>query len=93
MRLTAFAYRNLIMARRNVFLAFLRAFALLLGKKGYSDFSSDQVDALRRIYNRFPDLDEPSLTEAFQTATEKSIPSVAYHLSLLANKKRRGKET
>ena len=86
-------FREALSRKAFPFLAFLRAFALLLGKKGYSDFSSDQVDALRRIYNRFPDLDEPSLTEAFQTATEKSIPSVAYHLSLLANKKRRGKET
>jgi transposase InsO family protein len=64
------------------FAAFAQALAMLMGRKGgLASFTTQEYEALQKIYNRSPDLNEPKLTAAFERAAEKqNILSIAYEL-------------
>jgi len=77
-------YRPVVSNRRWPFQSFAKKLAQLLARKGgLSAFSTDELDALRKVYNRFPTLDETSLVEAFEEADPKTIPSIVLSLQHL----------
>lgn len=68
--------------------SFVACFAYLLGRKGgASAFSSEEQQALRNIYNRYPFLNEPLLRRAFQDAQEPTIQQIAYQLEKISQTK------
>ena len=82
-------YRQTLSRRAFPFSQLVKKYALLLGRKGgLSAFTPDELDALRKIFNRYPRLDEPLLVEAFEKAQEKTLPYLAYELNVLARTRR-----
>jgi len=70
------------------FLSFLQALARFLGRKGgNSAFSSDELQALEKIYQSNPNLNESLLEEAFENAEEKNILCITFHLQNLVHRK------
>lgn len=70
------------------FAAFLKSFARLLGRPGgLSGFSAEELEAIRKTYNRHLALEEAMLKEAFQQAPEKTLPAILYCLKRIANRK------
>ncbi|MCP5005433.1 MAG: hypothetical protein GY941_16075, partial [Planctomycetes bacterium] len=54
------------------------------GRKGkLSAFTSDELEALKKIYNRIADLDEAMLLKAWDGAPYKTITHVIYQLQIL----------
>lgn len=81
-------YRKILNTRPWPFHAFVKTFAELLGTTGgLGAFSADELETLKKLYNRHSDLTENMLKEAFARAHNKSIPYVAYELQQLANRK------
>ena len=75
--------------RRWPFIAFVNHLACLMGRKGgLSGFSTDEYEALKKIYSRNSAVTEPALTEAFTSAPEKSITQIAYRLQCLIKQKK-----
>ncbi len=66
------------------FLSFVTTFARLLGRKGgLSSFSTKECESLKQIYERFPNLSENLLTQAFEKADIKDIVNIIYQLQML----------
>jgi putative transposase len=83
-------YRAAMAHRRWPFPAFLKALAQCLGRKGdLTAFSTDELEALQKIYDRHPSLTEPELEEAVVRATEKTLPYIAHELEKLSSRKER----
>ena len=81
-------YRKAVSARSWSFASFISCFAYLLGRKGgASAFSSEEQQALKRIYDRYPFLNEPLLRRAFLQAQEPTIPLVACQLEAIRETK------
>jgi hypothetical protein len=73
---------------RWAFSAFLSTFAELLGKKeGLSAFSTAEIELLKKLYDRYPDLNASMLTEAHAVADTKSIGSIAFALQTFHNQR------
>jgi hypothetical protein len=86
---TGIDYRKALARRAFSFPAFIRKYAHLLGRRGgMSAFSTEEIEALKRIYNRHPDLDVHMLVGAFTHAREKTIAHLGYELQVLAHKRR-----
>jgi transposase InsO family protein len=83
-------YREVLQHRSWPFANFTKLFSELLGRKGGpSAFSAGELESLRKIYNRHSALTEALLTEAFDAATERTIPHIAYELQRLRGRKDR----
>jgi len=66
------------------FIRFIATLADLLGRKGgASAFSTGEIEALQKVYQRLDELSESLLMEAAQIAEQKNIPHIIYHLQLL----------
>jgi putative transposase len=74
-------YASLPPPGRWPFGAFVSACAELLGKKaGMSAFSTEEIETLKKLYDRYPGLNAASLREAFTAAETKTIGAIALML-------------
>jgi transposase InsO family protein len=70
--------------RRWPFDAFVASLADLLGRKGgISAFNAEELDALKQVHDRHPNLTRTLLKKAFAQAERPSIPAVVYALQKL----------
>lgn len=77
-------YTRLIQHRRWPFATFVQKLAELMGRKGgASAFTADELESLKKIYDRHPDLAEHTLIKAFTRAEVKNIPHLALQLKYL----------
>lgn len=77
-------YRQVMSQRAWPFLAFTHKMAKLMGRKGeLGTFSASEYEMLKKAYNRFSELNEALLIEAFTRAPKKTIPYVIYELHIL----------
>ncbi|MCP3678826.1 MAG: transposase [Gammaproteobacteria bacterium] len=66
------------------FVAFAQKLARLMGRKGkLSAFTSDELEALKKIYNRIADLDEAMLLKAWEESSHKTLTHVIYQLQII----------
>jgi transposase InsO family protein len=76
-------YRKVPESRGWPFPDFAKSLAHLLGRKGgLSAFNADELEALKKLYQRV-DCTEPLLRQAVAQAEEKTIPAIAFHLQRL----------
>lgn len=81
-------HHQLLSDRPWPFMAFVQKLALLMGRKGsISAFQSHELETLKKVYNRIPALHESLLTSAFQKASVKTLPYIAYQLQIAHTKK------
>ncbi len=78
-------YRQLPAARRWSFGDFVQTLGQLLGRRGgLSAFTSDELEALSKLYARV-DCQEPLLRQAVEQSREKTIPAIAFELQRLGD--------
>lgn len=78
-------YTRLRHVRSWSFQAFVKKLALLMGKKaGLTSFLSDDLETLKKFFNRNPQISETSLVQAYQKAQDKSLPYILYELKQLS---------
>ncbi len=78
-------YTRLRMVRSWSFQAFVKKLALLMGKKaGLTSFLSDELETLKKFFNRHPQISETRLVEAYQKAQDKSLAYILYELQQLS---------
>jgi putative transposase len=81
-------YRKIVSARPWPFHAFVKAFARLLGHvEGISAFTAEELEALKKLYNRNTRLSEALLTQAFARVPHKSFPHLILELKNLLHEK------
>ena len=80
---------RVLAARRDwPFTAYLKTFARLLGRRaGLSGLSAEELEALKKSYNRHKGLNEAMLKKAFEETADKTIPAILYHVNRVANRK------
>ena len=79
-------YRQVTPPRRWPFGDFAQTLAQLLGRRGgLSAFSSDELEALGKLYPRV-ECTEPLLRQAVEQAPEKTIPAIAFQLQRLSDR-------
>ena len=77
-------YVKLIEKKSWPFGSFVQKLAQLMGLRGGATcFSTDDFEALKKLYNRYPDLNELRLVKAFEAAEFKTIGHVALSLQKL----------
>jgi len=82
-------YRKVISQRAWPFLAFSHKMTKLMGRKGeLGTFNASEYEMLKKAYNRFSELNEVMLIEAFKRATKKTIPYVIYELNMIRDEKK-----
>lgn len=81
-------YRKAVVERSWPFPDFAKTVAQLLGRTGdLSSFRTDELEFLQKLHTTVPTVTRPLLIEAFEKASQKSIPYVAYQLQQLASRK------
>lgn len=81
-------YRNLVSKRTWPFAAFIQKLAKLMGRKGsIGAFNAEELETLKKAYNRIPQISESMLVEAFKMALEKTILHIIYQLQIIKNTK------
>jgi len=81
-------YRKVITQRAWPFHAFAKTFAHILEKPGtLTAFTVDELETLKKFYNKNPSLTEAILREACQRANNKSIPYVLYEIKEILKRK------
>jgi putative transposase len=75
-------YREILSARQWPFNAFVHTVARLMGeeKKGLSAFNAQELEMLKKAYNRMPALSELVLQQAWLQAPQKTIPHLICQL-------------
>ncbi len=74
-------YRKAVKPRPWPFQEFADAIAELLGEKaGLSSFNTDQLEALKKVFNQSLLMNRSMVKSAFENAAEKSIPFIIYEL-------------
>lgn len=82
-------YRKVFSQRKFSFSAFAQKLAILMGKKGgLTIFRADELEILKKTYNRFGKLNEPMLIQAWEKASEKNIPHLIYQLQIINDQRR-----
>jgi len=77
-------YTKLISRQRWPFAAFVQKLGSLMGRKGgTSAFNTQELETLKKLYNKHSDLTEPQLVKAFEKAEVKNIAHLAYQLQNL----------
>ena len=68
-------YREILSNKQWPFNAFVQTVARLMGeqKKGISAFNSEELEMLKKAYNRLPALSELAVEQAWLQAPQKSI--------------------
>ena len=78
-------YRQLPPQRCWAFADFVQTLGQLLGRRGgLSAFSSDELEALSKVYARV-DCNESLLRQAVEQSREKTIPAIAFQLQRLSD--------
>jgi hypothetical protein len=78
-------YRQLSPQRSWAFADFVQTLGQLLGRRGgLSAFSSDEMEALGKLYARV-DCSESLLRQAVEQSREKTIPAIAFQLQRLSD--------
>lgn len=78
-------YRQVTQPRRWPFGDFAQTLAQLLGRRGgLSAFTTDELEALGKLYPRV-DCTEPLLRQAVEQSREKTIPAIAFQLQRLSD--------
>jgi len=81
-------YRKVVCERQWPFHAFAKTLAHLLGhEEGLSAFMADELEALKKFYNRNPNLTEPMLKEALEKTQNKTLPYLIHELGQLLKTK------
>ena len=76
-------YTKMHTQRQWPFVAFAQKLARLMGRKGkLSAFTSDELETLKKTYNRIADLNEATLLTAWEEAPHKTITHVIYQLQI-----------
>ncbi len=71
------------------FPAFIAAFGQLLGRQGgASGLSTQEIELLSKVHDRFPRITRSLMEEAFQRAEVKTIPVVLFHLQNLLDERK-----
>jgi hypothetical protein len=77
-------YTKLLNHKRWPFGAFIQTLGALMGRKGgASAFTAQELETLKKIYNKHSKLTEPKLISAFEKAEIKNIAHLAYQLQIL----------
>jgi transposase InsO family protein len=77
-------YTKLLHHKRWPFGAFVQTLGSLMGRKGgASAFTAQELETLKKIYNKHTKLTEPRLIRAFEKADVKNIAHLAYQLQNL----------
>ncbi len=77
-------YTKMLSNRAWPFVAFAQKLARLMGRKGkLSAFTSDELETLKKTYNRISAIDEPMLLKAWDSAPHKTITHVIYQLQII----------
>ena len=85
-------YREIISKRQWPFNAFVQKLAKLMGRKGgLGAFNGEELEKLKKTFNRIPDLDESMLIKAWEEAQDKSLMSIIYHLQIMKFKQEENK--
>lgn len=80
-------YRKVVNRRAWPFQALVRKVARLMGRKGgVSAFHTDEMETLRKVYDRIPRINENMLMKACKQAKEKTVPFIALELEYVAEK-------
>jgi transposase InsO family protein len=80
-------YRKITRSRTWSFHAFVRKLAKLMGRKGgVSGFQTDEMESLRQLYERMPQLKETMLMKAWKSAKEKTVPYIVLELKHIAER-------
>ena len=80
-------FAKLVTTKRWSFVSMVQTLANLLGKTGgISAFLTNEVEELRKIYNRYPNIDYCLLHSAFEAAEVKNIAHITLQLQLLKNR-------
>jgi len=80
-------YTKLVQQQGWPFLSFVETLACLMGKKGnLNAFTADELETLKKIYDKYEKINEPRLKEAFEKAEVKNIAHVAHQLKQIFNK-------
>lgn len=78
-------YRKVVSKRQWPFTSFVQKLAKLMGHKGdISSFNAEELETLKKSYNRFSDLNEIMLVKAFEQAPYKNIVHLIYQLQIIA---------
>ncbi len=81
-------YRRIVSPRAWPFTSFVQRLAKLMGRKGgLGSFSAEELEKLKKTYNRIADLDENMLLQAWQRANYKTIVHVIYQLQTIKHEK------
>jgi hypothetical protein len=81
-------YRELASRRQWPFIAFVKCVARLSGRRaGISSFSAEELEALKKTYNRYGDLTEDMLKRAFEESSDKSLAAILYRLKHVSRRK------
>jgi len=81
-------FRRVVARRAWPFAQFVKRLADLLGRAGgLTAFTSEQLEALQKIYQRQATLDERLLEQAVQQADPQTIPVIAYHLERITHER------
>lgn len=85
---TGLDYRQAQRRHLLTFPAFIAAFGRLLGRQGgASGLSTQEIELLSKVHDRFPRITRSLLEEAFQQAELKTIPVVVFHLQNLLDER------
>ncbi len=69
------------------FAAFLKRLGFLMGRKGgVSSFTAGELETLKRAYDKYPDINDPRLTHAFECAEVKTIHHIVFQLQNIQEK-------
>jgi putative transposase len=81
-------YRKVISQRAWPFAAFVQKLTKLMGRKGgLGAFNGQEYEILKKAYNRMAELNETILVEAWEKATQKTIPHLLYQLQIIKDRK------
>jgi len=81
-------YTHAVNPKRWPFLSFISTLAHLMGRSGgASAFSTQEYQELKKIYERFIDINENMLFEAFEDAGQKDIVNITFQLQNLTKRR------
>jgi len=77
-------YRKATQSRHWPFQEFAATIAGMLGHKGgLSAFNTGRLEALKKVFNQSVQIDKPMVKQAFENASEKSVPHIVCELKQL----------